>query len=77
MNRHTANRATSSRAASQIATEYNGLARRDSTALNLSATSTALAIEVGRAVEQAGAIEVIERKVVRDWRQTEEQTRFL
>ena len=66
MNRHTANRATSLRAASQIATEYNGLARRDSTTLNFSATSTALAIEVGRAVEQAGAIEVIEGKVVRD-----------
>jgi hypothetical protein len=64
--RHTARRATSSRAASQIAAEYNGLDRRDSTALNLSATSTALAIEVGRAVEQDGAIEVIEEKNAAD-----------
>lgn len=54
--RHTAKRATSSRAASQIAAEYNGLDRRDSTALNLSATSTALAIEEGRVEAQAGAI---------------------
>jgi len=53
------------RAASQIATEYNRLARRDSTALNLSATLTALAIEEGQAVEQVGAIEVIKEKVIR------------
>ena len=59
MVRHTAIRATSSRAASQIAAEYKGLDRRDSTALNLSATSTALTIEEGRAVEQAGAIGII------------------
>jgi len=51
--------ATSSRAASQMAAEYNGLDHRDSTALNLSATSTVLAIEVGRAVEQDGVIRVI------------------
>lgn len=60
--RHTAKRVTSSRAASQIAAEYNGLDCRDSTALNLSATSTALAIEVGQAVEQEGAIKVIWRR---------------
>jgi len=54
--RHTAKIATSSRAASQMAAEYSGLDRRDSTALNLSATSTALAIEVGRVGAQAGAI---------------------
>jgi hypothetical protein len=54
--RHTAKRATSSSAASQMAAEYNGLDRRDSTALNLSATSIALAIEVGRVGAQAGAI---------------------
>lgn len=45
--RHTAKRVTSLRAASQIVAEYNGLDCRDSTALNLSATLTALVIEVG------------------------------
>jgi len=45
-----------------MAAEYNGLDRRDSTALNLSATSTALAIEVGRVGAQAGAIKEIEEK---------------
>jgi len=64
--RHTAKRATSSRAASQMAAEYNGLDRRDSTALNLSATSTALAIEEGRVGAQAGAIKEIEEKPVVD-----------
>lgn len=49
-----------------MAAEYNGLDRRDSTALNLSATSTALAIEVGRVGAQAGAIKEIEEKPVVD-----------
>jgi len=64
--RHMAKRATSSSAASQMAAEYNGLDHKDLTALNLSATSTALAIEVGRVGAQAGAIKEIKEKPVVD-----------